>query len=178
MPTRTRIIIGCLIATVGFVGIVVGVLGTVLDWGAETTTEAVADENGGEVPDKGDKGDDVEETPEEFLAALATAIQDGDADFQLERLHPAVIERYGEDACAADIATRTDPTRAFAVTRVREEPEPFDYASDGLSETIPETTVVEAQVTADGATNPQEVHVAEVDGEFRYFSDCGTPATA
>lgn len=89
-----------------------------------------------------------------------------------------MIERYGEDACRADIATRTDPTRAFNDPQVREEPEDFDYASDGLSETIPDTTVVDAQVTADGATNPQEVHLARVDGEFRYFSDCGAPATA
>jgi hypothetical protein len=178
MPTRTRIILGCIVATIGFVGIVVGVLGTVLEWGAETTKEAVADEKDDAAAENGDEPEDgraTEETPEEFLAALATAIREGDADFQLERLHPAVIERYGEDVCRADIAMRTDPTRAFEVTRVREELEPFDYASDGQSETIPETVVVEAQVTALGTTFPDELHLVEVDGEFRYFSDC-TPA--
>jgi hypothetical protein len=177
MPTRTRIILGCIVATIGFVGIVVGVLGTVLDWGAETTTEAVADEKTEEPAQDGDDAKD-EETPEEFLAALATAIQQGDADFQLERLHPVVIERYGEDTCRADIAMRTDPTRAFNDPQVRGEPEDFDYASDGLSQIIPDTVVVDAQVTAEGATAAQAVHLAEVDGEFRYFSDCGTPAPA
>jgi hypothetical protein len=171
MPTKTRVLAA--ITTLGAVVVAVAVLGTLLDWGAETTTtEAVADERDQAATDA---DEETGETPEEFLAALATAIQEGDAAFQLERLHPAVIERYGEDGCRADIATRTDPTRAFDITQVRDQPEPFDYASDGQSETIPETVVVEAQVTEDGATNPQEVHVAEVDGEFRYFSDCGTP---
>lgn len=177
MPTKTRVIIGSVVATVGFVGIVIGVLGTALDWGAEKSTKAATADEGTRDRGGGDDGTDAGETPEEFLAALATAIQEGDADFQVERLHPAVIERYGEDACRADIEMRTDPTRAFADPQVREEPEDFDYASDGLSEIIPDTIVVDAQVTADGATNAQEVHLAEVDGEFRYFSDCGTPAT-
>src|SRR5574341_1256422 len=170
MPARTRIIIGCLVATAGFGVMVVGVLGTVLDWGAETNTEteAGADEPKPEPEPEG-------ETPEEFLAALATAVQEGDVDFQLERLHPAVIDRYGEEACQADIETRTDPTRAFADPQVRAEPEDFDYASDGLSETISDTVVVDAQVTSDGQTSAQALHLAEVDGEFRYFTDCGTP---
>jgi hypothetical protein len=174
MPTRTRIVAGSVVATVGFLGIVAGALGTALDWGAETTREAVADETG----DAGQDDDQAAETPEEFLAALAVAVQEGDAVFQRERLHPAVIERYGEAACRADIATRTDPTRAFEVTQVRDEPEDFDYASDGQSETIPDTVVVDAQVTAQGATSAQSVHLVEIAGEFRYFTDCGMPASA
>src|SRR5688500_10799883 len=102
MPARTRIILGCLVATAGFVVMVVGVLGSFLDWGAETETEAVADDRN-EAPAPEPEAPSEGETPEEFLAALATAVQEGDVDFQVERLHPAVIDRYGEDPCRTDI---------------------------------------------------------------------------
>jgi hypothetical protein len=177
MPTRTRVIVGSLVAALGLVVVVVGVLGTVLDWGAETKSEAVVDDGSAE-PEPETQAPPDAETPEEFLSSLATAIQEGDVDFQVERLHPAVIDRYGEDACRAEVATRTDPTRAFTDPQVRAEPEDFDYASDGLSQIITDTVVVDAQVTIGGATEAQAVHIAEVDGEFRYFSDCGTPLTA
>ncbi len=175
MPTRTRVMLGAVAAIVGVALVAVGVLGTALDWGADTTRKAVAANRGKQT---GEDGGQAGETPAEFLSALATAVREGDVDFQLERLHPAVIERYGEDACRADLVTRTDPTHAFEVTTVRDQPEPFDYASDGLSETIPETVVVDANVTDNGQTQAVTTHLVEVDGEFRYFTDCGTPAAA
>jgi hypothetical protein len=172
MPTKTRFVAGIVAATLGVVAIVVAVVGTLSDWGAETTSEAQgAAPSSGTAPETRQAG----ETPEEFLAALATAVREGDVDFQVERLAPAVIDRYGEDACRADVATRTDPTRAFAVTQVRDEPATFDYNSDGLSEAIPDTIVMEAQMTLQGATSAQEVHLVDVGGEFSYFTDCGTP---
>ncbi len=167
MPDSSRHLVASLAVVLGVAMTAVAVLGTAFEWGEEATRRPLE----GEPDASGGAG----ETPEQFLAALASAIREGDADFQLERLHPEVLERYGEDACRAAIDTRTDPTRAFAVTQVRDDPEPFDYTSDGRTETIAATVVVEARVTTSGTTAPQDVHLARVDGELRYFSDCGTP---
>src|SRR5438105_3487397 len=49
------------------------------------------------------------ETPAEFLDALAAALRSGDDGFLLDRLHPAVIQRFGVDLCRRHVATLHDP---------------------------------------------------------------------
>ena len=58
------------------------------------------------------------ESPAEFLALLAAAYRSDDVDFLASRLNPAVIERFGEEACRANLTFTPDPTAAFTVKSV------------------------------------------------------------
>lgn len=110
-----------------------------------------------------------------FFPDLVAAIRAGDVDSMLPRLHPAVIDRYGDAACQRELETRSaDPTYAIAV-KVVHPPAAWDYTLDGVTTTIPDAWTVEADVTALGQLEAREIHVAPVDGEVRWFTDCGTP---
>jgi hypothetical protein len=96
-----------------------------------------------------------------------------------DELAPAVLERYGEAACRAELESRpAEPSRAFEIHAVLA-PAPWDYVTDERSTPIPDAITVEATVTAPGAsgdvTEEREVHVQLVDGEIRWFTDCGAP---
>lgn len=110
-----------------------------------------------------------------FLVDLIAAIRAGDVDSMLPRLHPAVIERYGEAACKQELETRSaDPTYEIVVKVVRP-PAAWDYTLDGVTTSIPDAWTIDADVTAVGQLATRELHVAPVDGEVRWFTDCGTP---
>lgn len=110
-----------------------------------------------------------------FLVDLVGAIRAGDADSMLPRLHPAVIDRYGEAACKQELETRSaDPTYEIVVQVVRP-PAAWDYTLDGATTTIPDAWTVDADVTALGQVTARELHIAPIDGEVRWFTDCGTP---
>lgn len=112
------------------------------------------------------------ETPEQFLAELQRAQREGDTTFLLARLHPAVIERYGEDVCRASVAEPPDPTSTFDVVRI-DHTGPWDYASDGQTTTVADTTFVLTNRTVHAQPTQQiQVHVAAVGGQQRWFTDC------
>jgi hypothetical protein len=114
------------------------------------------------------------ETPEEFLADLATALQEADARFLFERLNPAVLDVYGEDQCRTHTRGLQDPSSAFDIVRISDL-EPYDYDPDGLTVTIPEAYTVTADITGTQGTNRGQVHVAPDDGLITWFTDCGDP---
>ena len=165
MVAGAAVAIGLILAAVG----VAGALGA---WGATTSTGAAKKPSPSTIAPPAKS-----ETPQQFLDQLAAAVRAGVVAFQLDRLHPAVIDRYGMDQCRADIATRTDPTRRYVVKSVSPATRPYDYASDGENVTIAEAITVEADVADHGQTQPVTVHLAKSNGRYAYFSDCGTPAT-
>ena len=170
-------VIAIVLTVVGIALTGLAVAGTAGNWGASTRTKtdgASATVTSAAVTSTTASNGD--EAVQDFLDRLADAVRSGDVDFQVERLHPAVIDRYGEDQCRSFFESRTDPTRAYAVTSVAPDPQPFDYATDGGSETIDGTTVVHATVTQDGQTGPATLHLAELDDELTYFVDCGEPS--
>ncbi len=109
-----------------------------------------------------------------FYEGLDPAIRAADADILVPLLHPATIERYGEPACRTYLGGLADPTLDIEVASVVG-PEPWDYVTDDLTTTIPDTWTVQAAFTSQGATSDRELHVALVNGEVRWFTDCGTP---
>jgi hypothetical protein len=114
---------------------------------------------------------------QKFLDQLDEAVRKNDTDFRVARLHPAVIERYGEEQCRDFIAgpqAGRDPSRNDKVERV-DDPEPFDFTTDDGAVPIPDAQLVLVKETFKEKTSTRELHVAKVDGEFRYFIDCGTP---
>ncbi len=115
------------------------------------------------------------ETPEEFFALFAEAIRTGDVEFLLARLHPVVLERYGRQQCRAAVAAlATDPT-FDAKVRSTSEAGAYEFTSDGESATVDDTLTVAVTFTTAGDAGRQDAHVAPVDGELRWFTDCGDP---
>lgn len=111
------------------------------------------------------------ETPKQFLTRLAAALRKGDSAFLLHRLNPAVLDRYGEPLCRGFVLTLKDPTAKIVVHDVGP-PEPYDYASDGESTTVPKTRSVTVERTSDGATSTQTVHVALRGHQLTWFTMC------
>jgi hypothetical protein len=85
-------------------------------------------------------------------------------------MDPVVIDRYGGAACDAYAAGQHTPT-AIVGTEVHA-PGAFTWQSDGLSRDVPDTNDVVATQNGLSVT----IHVALVDGQWRWFADCGNPA--
>ena len=117
----------------------------------------------------------------EFVANLQTQIRAGTQVALLDALDPAVISRYGTDACRVQLASfPADPSYTIVVNAVAA-PAPWAYASDGKTTTIPDGRAVDALVTSGGASGAspspasRTLHFHLVDGAVRWFTDCGTP---
>jgi hypothetical protein len=116
-----------------------------------------------------------------FVANLATQIGAGTQVALLDALDPAVIARYGVEACRTQLASfPPDPTYGIVVNTVAT-PAPWDYASDARTTTIPDALAVDAIVTGGGVNGAtpssatRTLHFHLVDGVVRWFTDCGTP---
>jgi len=121
---------------------------------------------------------DPEALVRELIDDLVAAIRAGDVDSTLPRVHPATIERYGEAACLEELSTRAaDPTYDIVIRAIRP-PAPWDYVTDGVSTTIDDAWTVEIDLTSAAGSGAREVHLAPVDGDVRWFTDCGTPLGA
>ena len=113
------------------------------------------------------------ETLVDFVAALERAIANGDGAFLRARMHPAVVERYGAAACDAFAAGSHTPVN-FTVQSATP-PGVYAWATDGLSRDIPGTNSVNVTGVVDGQSQSATIHVAFVDGLWRWFTDCGDP---
>jgi hypothetical protein len=111
---------------------------------------------------------------QQFLNELDKAVREGNTDFRLGRLHPAVIERYGEQQCRDFLAAQVDKTRRDRVKRVGK-PQPFEWATDRTAVTISDSTPVQVRATFKGKKGDRNLHLARVNGQFTYFVDCGVP---
>jgi hypothetical protein len=115
---------------------------------------------------------------QQFLDELDAAEREGNADVRMARLNPAVIARYGEDQCRTFIAGQQDKARRHKVQRVGQA-RPYEYATDNLTATIPDTLPVFAKETATSnnkkKTGERNLNLARVNGQLTYFIDCGRP---
>jgi hypothetical protein len=149
---------------VGAVVTVVGVLGLAFGWGSTSTMRV---EGSGTASSR-------LETPGAFFASFTAAVRSGDRSFLFDRLHPAVIARYGAAQCQVFVAELVDPTASLRLVDVAG-PASYDYASDGRSTRVPRTYTFTSQGTAAGRSGTHIYHLAVVDGRFRTFADCGDP---
>jgi hypothetical protein len=113
------------------------------------------------------------ETPQQFLDALSAAITNRDGAFLTNRLHPAVITRYGKAACDSYTASALTPVQ-FAVTDVKP-PTNYAWTTDNQTTNVPDTNDVAVRQTTGGTTQDRLIHIAFVDNLWRWFTDC-TPA--
>jgi hypothetical protein len=116
------------------------------------------------------------ESPQQFLDKLNAAVRKGETDIRVALLHPAVLERYGEQQCRDFLATpeAQDTTRKDKVKRV-DKPKPFDFTTDDGALPIPNAQFVLVEETYQKKKSRRELHLARVAGEYRYFIDCGVP---
>jgi hypothetical protein len=84
-------------------------------------------------------------------------------------MHPAVIDRYGAATCDAFAAGSRAP--ANIVLTQLEAPSNYSWPTDGLTRDVPDTNTAQATEGGRAVT----VHIALVDGLWRWFTDCGTP---
>lgn len=131
---------------------------------------------GGSSAEKGKGKKSGKAEVQKFLDQLDEAVRKGDTDFRVAHLHPAVIERYGEQQCRDFLAApqAQDPSRKDKVERV-DKPEPFEFTTDDGAVPVPDAQLVLVSETFQNKTTTRELHVARVNGDYRYFIDCGTP---
>ena len=96
----------------------------------------------------------------------------GDAD----ALHPAVLERYGEQACRAWLGEVVQAARTVRVIDILDF-RIWTYTTDGRSADIEHTYAFSAEVTlVDGSMSTIEAHAAlRDDASIGWFTDCGEP---
>ena len=114
------------------------------------------------------------ETPEEFLERFVAAIRGGDADFLLERLHPIVVEFYGERTCRHAAEDFRDKTIAITFVSARG-PGIYRWVVDGHEEDVADVLTVGVVFDRQGETSRQRIHLGIVGSELRWFTDCGNP---
>jgi hypothetical protein len=113
------------------------------------------------------------ETAQQFLDKLSAAIANRDGAFLSSRLHPTVIMRYGKTACDTYTSSALTPVQ-FVVTDVRP-PSTYAWTTDGQTTNVPDTNDVVVRLTSGGTTEERTIHLARVDGTWRWFTDC-TPS--
>ncbi len=99
-----------------------------------------------------------------------------DVDTLMARLHPEVLARYGADQCRAYVATQGDASFGLALVATTEL-EAWNYATDDVSTEVPDTFTATVDQSRAGDTSRRDIHFAYVEGEIRWFSDCGTPVS-
>ena len=115
------------------------------------------------------------ETLDAFIQAFVPALQFNDAAFLLDRLHPAVLELYGAETCQSTLAQRKiDPTYDIEVLS-SSGPGPWAWEVDGRTTPIAEVYTIDAIQTREGEKKARPMHLGQVDGRFRWFTDCGDP---
>ena len=83
--------------------------------------------------------------------------------------------RYGADQCRTYLTGLSVPKYAVEVLAVGA-PEPWDWSLDGKTDRLPSAVPVKIRSTDDGVTYREvDAHVVAVDGQIRWFTDCGTP---
>ena len=112
------------------------------------------------------------EAADEFLQQLSESLATGDGSFALSRLHPKVIETFGQDVCNQTVPATDDQT--FNLTLVSEGAHgPWDWPQpDGTTIRIDDAVTFDVQITQQGSTAPAQVHLVLLDGMWRWFTYC------
>lgn len=131
---------------------------------------SMAPTNGGSETGQTDGAMDAAETPEEFFAALSSSIAGGDLAFALDRLHPDVLAAFSEEACRAELASRSTPGYEITVVAVGAT-EPWTY-EPGTGSDYPQAQALTVSLMLPGVGEPVEGHLVLIDGTWRWFTIC------
>jgi hypothetical protein len=109
------------------------------------------------------------ETVADFVVAFAAAIDAGDTDYLVARLHPVVVDLYGEEACRAFIAAEILALEGYHLVGPPQGPQ---VGSVGEYE-VPDYYTATAAFGYQGGSFETPASFALVDGEVRWFTECG-----
>jgi hypothetical protein len=111
-----------------------------------------------------------------FYTGFNQAFTDMNTDYLYSVLHPAVLERYGEEACRSTLDTVIANTIQVEALRLTELGA-WNWEMDEVTGLVPNTYTIEIRLTLpDGSTLDQETHLAiRDDGSLGWFTDCGDP---
>lgn len=112
----------------------------------------------------------------DFYAGFNTAVAASDAAALYELLHPLVSDRYGTDQCRSYLEEFSDEPFEVEVLG-SEPPASWVWVLDGERTAVDPAIEVRLRLSVGEASVEQEAHVAVADGELRWFTDCGDPAT-
>ncbi len=113
------------------------------------------------------------ETVEEFALAFAAALDRGDADFVFDRLHPIVIAIHDEASCRATVEDRVLLITDYRLTGPVSGPESVDFTVSNRVITVSEQFRAPVAFGFQGTEVETEGVFALLDGEIRWFTDCG-----
>ena len=113
------------------------------------------------------------ETVEEFALAFAAALDRGDADFVFNRLHPVVIAIHDEASCRATVEDRVLLITDYRLTGPVSGPESVDFTVSNRVITVSEQFRAPVAFGFQGTEVETEGVFALLDGEMRWFTDCG-----
>ncbi|HJS27309.1 MAG TPA: hypothetical protein VJ913_09325 [Actinomycetota bacterium] len=114
------------------------------------------------------------ESPEGFLPVFSAAIRTGDERFLFDRLHPAVVEFYGEQACRVYLRDFIVPDSEFRFVAAAD-PAQFTWVVDGRATLIPDVVDVDVTAVSEDGEIDRVIHLGLVEGYLRWFADCGDP---
>ena len=97
---------------------------------------------------------------------------EGDVERLVATLHPAVIELYGRDQCAATLTSVAGQPIEVEV-RSLTEPDSNNLVLDGVTLTVDGLAV--ATLYRSDIDQVTEARVATVNNAVAWFTDCGTP---
>jgi hypothetical protein len=112
---------------------------------------------------------------EAFIEAYNAAYRSGNVQTLFDNLHPAVLERYGAEACRTYLEQVIE--EPVELELLQAEPlESWNWERDDRSTVVPNALAVLVNFTAQGQSEQREVHFAlREDGTLAWFTDCGEP---
>ena len=114
------------------------------------------------------------EKPEGFLPVFSAAIRSGDERFLFDRLHPVVVDVYGEQACRVYLSDFVVPDSEFRY-RSAAEPAEFTWVADGMATLVQDVVNVDVTAVSEEGEIDRVIHLGLVEGSLRWFADCGDP---
>ena len=111
----------------------------------------------------------------QFVVDFEAGHGSGDVDFLFARLDELVLERYGAEQCRGYVALTAGSIAELTVNGVAG-PRLFTYTTDGLETRVTSIWSVDLSFLSNGDPASVELNLHLVNGEIRWFTDCGEPA--
>jgi hypothetical protein len=112
------------------------------------------------------------ETVDAFVADFARAVADGDVEFVFSRLHPAVIELYGDELCRAWTEREIMALGEYQLTGPVAGPEDVAVSADGATVEVSDLFVAPVRFAFQGESFDAQGQFAPVDGVIHWLGVC------
>lgn len=112
------------------------------------------------------------ETVEEFVALFAAALDAGDRDFLMTRLHPAVVDGFSDEVCEAWVGREIMGLSDYRLTEEPSGPIDKNVTVAGQSVTIHDVYTAPVSFTFQGQSFDSSADFSVVDGVVHWLGSC------